>query len=229
MNKKKTSKKSLLLVLLALVLTVGTIMGTIAWLTATDSVTNSFTAGNITNPYEPNDPTIDPEDPGNSDGTDQLDGNLYEPKWDPTAEHKMLPGATFDKDPFVGIGPKSEDSYVFAWANDATKVLEYTVNAPDGTNCGWVAVGGTVAADGKSALYVWCDASGAPLALVGKDNDSTWTTEPLFDAVTVDTDATTIEAGDMVVFCYIHQSTSGDGVTDLYAEAETGALAEYNK
>ncbi|MBE6770449.1 MAG: hypothetical protein E7548_06840 [Ruminococcaceae bacterium] len=229
MEKKKTNKKSLLLVLLALILTVGTIMGSIAWLTSTDSVTNSFTAGNITNPYKPNDPTIDPEDPSNSDGTDQLAGNLYEPHWDPAEEHKMLPGATFAKDPFVGIGPKSENSYVFAWANDATKVLEYTVNAYDGTNCGWKVVGGTVAADGKSALYVWCDASGDPLALVGKDNDSTWTTEPLFDTVTVDTDATTIEAGDMVVFCYIHQATSGDGVQDLYSEAETGALAEYNK
>ena len=53
-------------------------MGTIAWLTATDSVTNSFTAGNITNPYKPEDPKIDPEDPGNTDSTDQLDGNLYE-------------------------------------------------------------------------------------------------------------------------------------------------------
>lgn len=228
MNTKKTNKKSILLVLLALVLTLGTIMGTIAWLTATDSVTNSFTAGNITNPYEPEDPTIDPEDPNNTDSTNKLAGNLYEPSWDPTEEHKMLPGATFEKDPFVGIGPGSEDSYVFAWAEDATQVLEYTVNAPDGTNGGWVAVSGTNAAAGKSALYVWCDETGDPVALVGKDADSTWTTEPLFDAVTVDTDATTIAAGDMVVFCYIHQSTSGDGVTDLYAEAETGALAEYN-
>ncbi len=223
-----TKKKSLLLAVLALILAFGAIMGTIAWLTATDSVTNSFTAGNIENPYEPTDPTIDPEDPGNSDSTTKLAGNLYEPSWDPAAEHKMLPGATFEKDPFVGIGPKSEDSYVFAWAEDATKVLEYTVNAPDGTNGGWVAVSSTAAADGKSALYVWCDASGAPVALEGRDDDSTWTTEPLFDAVTVDTDATSIEAGDMVVFCYIHQSQSGDGVTDLYAEAEAGALAEYN-
>ena len=94
----KTAKKALLLSLCALVLVAATIMGTMAYLTDTKTVTNTFTVGNVQIKLD--------EAPVDADGK-KTDG-----KRTTGNDYKMLPGAVLDKDPTVTVLAKSEDSYV---------------------------------------------------------------------------------------------------------------------
>ena len=93
-------KRNALLVVLGVILAVGIIGGTVAWLTRTSSLTNTFTVGSFETPVT---------DPTDSSKTIDIEGNLYEPSWDEDAEHKLLPGNEYAKDPYVGIGAGSED------------------------------------------------------------------------------------------------------------------------
>ena len=97
-TKEKKNKKSLILLVLALLISFAMVSGTVAWLTRTSKITNSFTVGTFEVP------TTDPED---ATQTISIDGHLYEPSWDANAPHKLLPGITFEKDPYVGIGAGS--------------------------------------------------------------------------------------------------------------------------
>ena len=127
----RKNKKKVLAGVLAALLAFVAVGGTIAWLTAQSSLTNSFTVGGITDPENkpdpdnPNQPGDDPLDPDDSD-KDKLDGNLYESDWVPGSALK--PGASVDKNPNVGIGPESENAYVFLYVENAT-VKEDTENA----------------------------------------------------------------------------------------------------
>ena len=115
------NKKKILIPLLLLVLLVA-VGGTVAWLTSTSELTNNFTVGSFT------EPTTDPVNPQTTlaseiaQGMNNLDGNLFEKSWDARDEHKLLPGIEFDKDPYVGIGPGSEDGVVYVYVeNNFTK------------------------------------------------------------------------------------------------------------
>ncbi len=73
------------------------ITGTIAWLTDTGEVTNTFTVGNITM-------TMDETDVDNSsEDKDRDTANTYH----------LLPGQQYVKDPQIHIGANSEACYVF--------------------------------------------------------------------------------------------------------------------
>lgn len=92
---KKTTKV-LLLLLCAVMLVAGSVMGTLAFLTSQDAVTNTFTVGNVQiNLDEANVATSDPDDRTET-------GN----------EYHLLPGQTYVKDPTVTILEGSEESYV---------------------------------------------------------------------------------------------------------------------
>ena len=94
----KTRSKVLLLIVSALALVIATIFGTLAYLTDTETVTNTFTVGNI-------DIKLD-EAPVDKNGEviqgERVDGN----------EYHLLPGHFYIKDPTVTIKPGSEESYV---------------------------------------------------------------------------------------------------------------------
>lgn len=83
MNKKLT--KALLLTACALVLVCATIMGTVAYLTSTAEVTNTFTYGNVAITMSET-PITD----------------------------KLVPGKTYTKDTTIHVGDGSEDCYLFA-------------------------------------------------------------------------------------------------------------------
>jgi len=95
----KRMKKPLLICLcLVAVLAVG-VVGTLAWLTDTESVKNTFTMGQV-------DITVD-EAKVNPDGTpvagaDRVTGNSYH----------LIPGQTYTKDPTVTVEADSEEAYV---------------------------------------------------------------------------------------------------------------------
>lgn len=79
-------KKKFLIPIMILILVIGVVGGTLAWLTdKTETVTNTFTVGNV-------------------------DINLAE---NTGTEYKMVPGTTLDKDPKVTVSADSEACWLF--------------------------------------------------------------------------------------------------------------------
>ena len=96
--KKKT--KALMLVLCAVLLVTASVLGTMAYLTSTDKVVNTFTVGKVAI-------TLD-EAQVNPDGTPvagaaRVKGNAYH----------LLPGHAYTKDPTVHVQANSENSFIF--------------------------------------------------------------------------------------------------------------------
>lgn len=113
MENKKKKRYGIVAALLLLVLAAG--VGTYAWLTATGSLENVFTIGKFEAPDKKPDPD-NPEQPGTEAGGGAY---LFETKWDPAAEHKMVPGSSMDKNPNVGIKKGSDDAFVFIYVKNA--------------------------------------------------------------------------------------------------------------
>lgn len=172
----KTAKKAMLMTLCAIILVVATVFGTMAYLTSTDKVENTFTVGNVKI-------TLDEAkvDTNGSpvEGAARVKVNDY----------KLMPGHTYTKDPTVTVVEGSEESYVrmkvtFNNANELD-----TIFAPDGANltsifngynsANWIAKGNTEDATANTRTYeFWYkEAVGAPTADVALD--------ALFDSITV--------------------------------------------
>ena len=95
----------------ALLLVVGSVAGTIAYLTSTPgAVTNTFTVGNVTITLD--EAKVTPY--GEVDGTDRVTGN----------EYKLIPSHTYDKDPTVHVAAKSEACWVFVKVENGISTIE---------------------------------------------------------------------------------------------------------
>ena len=90
----KTKSKALLLTLCAVLLIAASVLGTMAYLTSTAKVENTFTVGKV-------EITLDETDVTNPNGP-RVKANSY----------KLMPGTTYTKDPTVTVLKGSEDSYV---------------------------------------------------------------------------------------------------------------------
>ena len=212
----KTSSKALLLTLCAVLLVAATIFGTMAYLTSTDTVTNTFTVGKVNIKLD--------EAKANPDGSlvanaDRVKANSY----------KLLPGHTYNKDPMVTVLGGSESSYVkmtvtFSKANELDAIF-----APDGANltsifngydaANWTYKGNTKDATANTRTYeFWYkEAVAAPTADVALD--------ALFDSITVPGEITneqlaTIEGMTITVNAYAIQA-------DGFANADA-AWAAFN-
>ena len=95
----KTKSKALLLTLCAVLLVTASMLGTMAYLTSTASVENTFTVGSVAIKLD--------EAKANPDGS--LVGNADRVK---ANSYKLLPGHTYNKDPMVTVLKGSEDSYI---------------------------------------------------------------------------------------------------------------------
>lgn len=222
-RKNKTTKTIAVIVACLMLAAVG---GTIAWMTAQDSLTNQFLVGDFTDPDT--DPT-NPEDSLPNDPT-KVNGHLYEPSW--KANSKLLPGSTIPKDPMVGIGDDSESAYVYLYVkNNAVDEsnIYFTLNS------GWEPVTGEVNVvddlepdDPAYGLGKACYSSGLfkySTPLVGQADANSWTGSA-FDNVYVKTSADTeglvaaeSKGTTLEVTALLHQTTSGDTTTDLADEA----------
>lgn len=146
----KTRSKALVLTLCAVLLVVATVMGTMAYLTSTDTVTNTFTVGKVAL-------TLD-EAKVNTDGTpaanaDRVKENAY----------KLIPGHSYTKDPTVHVTADSEDSYIFVKVENGIAALEaakvenvYQPIADQITTNGWTAL------DGVTGVYYKVYTNGQP-------------------------------------------------------------------
>lgn len=216
MEKRKNNKKKYLALLLALFVCAG---GTMAWLTSESELKNQFTIGQIT-PVDPdeNAPGGDDEKPiPNEDKKDptKLNGNLYEPSWDED-NAKIYPDATIAKDPYVGIGPKSEASYVYIYVGNHMNNVYFYIGEE------WEAVSGNAydAVEGTytGGLFRYKE------ILNPSDEKNVWTNTPLFQNVIASSDAsykdlTGTETGatqeaaanSIDVKAYVHQAKDGKG------------------
>ena len=107
--KKKT--KALMLVLCAVLLVTASVLGTMAYLTSTEKVVNTFTVGKVAI-------TLD-EAKVNADGTavtpaERVKQNAYH----------LLPGHTYTKDPTVHVQANSESSFIFVKVENGIESYE---------------------------------------------------------------------------------------------------------
>lgn len=171
----KARKILVSLAALALVAAIS-IGGTLAYLTSTDKVENTFTVGNVAIKLD--------EAKANTDGT--LVPNVDRVK---TNDYKLLPGHTYNKDPMVTVLKDSETSYIkmtvtFSKANELDAIFAPTgaeltsiFNGYDAAN--WTYKGNTKNTTDNTRTYeFWYkEAVGAPTADVALD--------ALFDSITV--------------------------------------------
>ena len=90
----KTKSKALLLTLCAVLLVAASVLGTMAYLTSSAEVKNTFTVGKV-------EIKLDETDVTNPTGS-RVQANSY----------KLMPGTTYTKDPTVTVKAGSEESYV---------------------------------------------------------------------------------------------------------------------
>lgn len=109
----KTKSKALLLTLCAVLLIAASVLGTMAYLTSTAKVENTFTVGKV-------EIKLDETDVTNPTGP-RVKANSY----------KLMPGTTYTKDPTVTVLKGSEDSYVRMKVtfNNAAALMEMLPNA----------------------------------------------------------------------------------------------------
>ena len=145
---KKT--KAILMALCAVLLVAASVMGTLAYLTSTDTVTNTFTVGNVAI-------TMDELD---------VDDSTADATRDKANVYKLLPGHTFTKDPTIHVASTSEDCYLFVKVVNEIKNIEAADTETSKTSIaaqmeakGWDVV------DATNGIYVYADAEGKPAAV----------------------------------------------------------------
>ena len=108
----KTKSKALLLTLCAVLLVAASVLGTMAYLTSTDTVTNTFTVGKVEIKLDEAKVTADGIP---VESAARVTENSY----------KLMPGNTYTKDPTVTVKAGSEESYVRMKGtfNNATKII----------------------------------------------------------------------------------------------------------
>lgn len=204
---KRDHRKLAVLCLLVVLLLAAAAFGTMAWLTASDSVTNTFTVGNFNKP-NPDPGTGPDEKPLPAD----LAGYIVEPNWNKNETHKLIPGASFAKDPYVGIGPKSEDAIVYVYVQNPFEGSSVYFELGDG----WSAVEGeTVSAEDQGEKDYVSGLFKYTAGLTASASDNVWTANPVFSQVVVSDNAQTEELNidedkNIVVSCFIHQAKDGD-------------------
>lgn len=107
--KAKTKTKALLMSLCAVLLVAASVLGTMAYLTDSKDVKNTFTVGNVTITLD--EAKVD----GNGNAIDKQGKrvtNLADAERVPGNAYKLLPGHTYTKDPTVTVLAPSVESYV---------------------------------------------------------------------------------------------------------------------
>ena len=173
----KTARKVLIIALCAVLLVSISVMGTMAYLTSKDSVTNTFTVGKVAIKLD--------EAKANADGTlvqgaGRVDANSY----------KLLPGQTYNKDPMVTVLKDSEKSYIRMTVTVSKAEELDAIFAPAGASllsifngydgATWLYKGDTDNADNTRTYEFWYKA-----IVPATDDKTTTDLDALFDSITV--------------------------------------------
>lgn len=133
----KSKKKVFVTVLCAAVLVVASVLGTMAYLTSTDSVSNTFTVGNVSI-------TLDEAK------VDQYGTAVTPAERVKENGYKLIPGRTYIKDPTVHVTAGSEDSWLFVKVVDEIAGIE-----ADTTVAAQMAANGWTAVEGATNVYAY--------------------------------------------------------------------------
>ncbi len=201
---KKTSK-ALLLALCAVLLVAASVMGTMAYLTSTDSVENTFTVGNVAI-------TLDETDTDNSTpGSDRDKANSY----------KLLPGHEYTKDPIIHVASTSEDCYLFVKVKNEIANIEAT---GDTTVAKQMEAKGWKAVEGYADVYVYigtAEGASAPHAVSANSNITVF--EKIVIAGTANNDTMKLYEGKTItVNAYAIQEDGFTGKTAAQIWGATG-------
>lgn len=147
----KSVRKAIIAALCAGTLIVGSVTGTMAYLTSQDEVVNTFTVGNVAIALD--EAKVDLNGVATTPA-ERVDANKY----------KLMPGHSYSKDPIVHVAGDSEDSYLFVKVENGISAIE-----GDNTIAAQMAAKGWVAVDGVTNVYVYTQ-NGAPVAVNGGAN-----------------------------------------------------------
>ena len=112
---KNRVMKPLAIALCAILLVVAAVATTVAYLTDTAEVKNTFTVGNVTITLDEAKVTAY----GVKDGEDRVAENTY----------KLIPGHTYVKDPTIHVGADSESCYIFfEIKNELGEAVTFDIN-----------------------------------------------------------------------------------------------------
>lgn len=204
--KAKTKTKALLMSLCAVLLVAASVLGTMAYLTDSKDVKNTFTVGNVSIKLD--------EAKVNADGKAiDKEGNVVTDlaKAERVAEnsYKLLPGHTYTKDPIIHVDANSEDCYLFVKVDNQIAAIEADENT---TVAAQMAAKGWKAVEGKDGIYVYVGTTAAPVAV--KANDNVTVFEQLVIAGTVNGDTLkAYENKTITVTAYAVQKDGFEGKT----------------
>lgn len=170
-------KKKILVACLCVALAVLTVAGTtLAYLTSQQTVTNTFTVGNVKI-------TMDEKDVDNDTNTADNVAINGEQR-DKANSYKLMPGQTYTKDPIIRVDAYSENCYLFVTVDNQISSIEAT---GDTTVAAQMAANGWQAVENQTNLYVYigkAEGASAPLAVAKSNN------VPVFEKIVVSDDAT---------------------------------------
>ena len=132
----KTRSKALLLTLCAVVLVIATVFGTMAYLTSTDEVKNTFTVGSVKITLDEAKVTTDGKP---VEGAERVKTNAYH----------LLPGNEYEKDPTVHVNAVSEDSWIFVKVENGIAAFEAATSTEEN---GYKSISNQITANGWTAL-----------------------------------------------------------------------------
>ena len=156
----KTKSKALILSVCAVLLVAATVLVTMAFLTSTDSVNNTFTVGKVKITLD--EAKVDDMGVVDTTATSRVKANTY----------KLIPGHTYVKDPTVHVDATSEDSWLFVkLENGLVDIIDNTTIEAQMAANGWTAV------SGKTGVYAYKN--------IVKANDNV----PVFGSFTLKGDA----------------------------------------
>lgn len=169
----KKTRKILAMAACAILLVCISVGATVAYLTSTDTVTNTFTVGNIKITLD--EAKVDTNGKAlTGEKAERVKENSYH----------LYPGHEYDKDPTVHVDADAENCYLFVKVENGiaaleSKAISYKSIAAQMTENGWVAL------EGVTNVYYKADADGNPV-LVNKGKNY-----PVFSGFTIDEKAET--------------------------------------
>ncbi len=121
----KSKHKALLMAMCVVLLVAASVFGTIAYLTDTEAVTNTFTVGQISMSMDEAKVNVAGQKLNNEDEVWKT-GDAYADRVVEN-EYHLLPGQTYSKDPIIHVDADSEDSYIFIKVdNNGIEAIEET-------------------------------------------------------------------------------------------------------
>ncbi|MGN1413016.1 MAG: SipW-dependent-type signal peptide-containing protein [Anaerovoracaceae bacterium] len=134
------TKKTILMLACAVMLVLVSVMGTMAYLTSTDIVTNTFTVGKVAITLD--EAKVDTDGiVVTGSGAGRVKANSY----------KLMPGHEYTKDPTIHVSSDSEESWLFVKVENGISAIEDTAS----TIAAQMAAKGWTPVNGETNVYAY--------------------------------------------------------------------------